>query len=255
MKKLKIGKIILGQTPVIVGSIKDSDINSDKIKDDIFKKIDIVEIRIDRFKNIFPDYITSIVKKLKASIPNPIIATIRDKKEGGGKKINEDARYEILGNIIGYVDCADVEINSGLLKKIPPLFHSRKKIIIGSYHNFKNTPSFETLEKILKKGKKGGADIVKIAVMANSKGDLAKLIDFTIKHRKENIITIAMGDIGRISRVLNPLLGSLLTYGYVTTSSATGQPSANEIIEWLRLFDSGCNKKRKISPFGRNDKI
>lgn len=236
MKKIKIGKIVLGHSPAVAGSIKDSDVNSDKIKGGIFKKIDIVEIRIDKFENISLDYIVSVVKKLRASIPNPIIATIRDKKEGGEKAISENARCEIFKNIIGYVDCVDIEINSGLFKKIPSFCHSEGKIVIGSYHNYKNTPSFETLKKIFGKGKRWKADIVKIAVTANSKNDLAKLIDFTIKNRKENIITIAMGDIGRISRVLNPMLGSLFTYGYVTAPSATGQPSVNEIIEWLELF-------------------
>ncbi len=243
MPNLKIGKVILGRAPIVVGTITDSEVNSGKIKDNIFKKIDIVEIRIDRFENVALDYVTSLVKKLDASIPNPIIATIRNKKEGGEKAINDDTRYEMLKNIVQYVDCADIEINSVLFKKVTSFFHSKKKIVIGSYHNFKNTPSIGTLEKILEKGKKGRADIVKIAVMANSGDDLAKLIDFTVKNKKKNIITIAMGDIGRISRVLNPILGSLLTYGYVITPSAIGQPSVNEIMSQLKLFDPGYNNK------------
>lgn len=234
MQKLKIGKVILGQEPVIVGSIKDSDVTSGKIKDDIFRKIDIVEIRIDKFKNISLDYITSIVKKLSVSVSNPIIATIRDKKEGGETEIGEDARCEIFENIIGHVDCVDIEINSGLFKRMCSFAHSNKKIVIGSYHNFKSTPSLKMLEKILENGKKWKADIVKIAVTANSKNDVARLVDFTIKNRGKNIVTIAMGDIGRVSRILNPMLGSLLTYGYVTAPSAIGQPSVNEIYEWLK---------------------
>lgn len=234
MPKLKIGKVVLGQAPVIVGSIKDSDVASGKIKDDVFKKIDIVEIRIDKFENISLNYITSIVKKLKTFVLNPIIATIRDKKEGGETEISEDARYEIFENIIGYVNCIDIEINSGLFKRVCSFVHSNKKIVIGSYHNFGNTPSLKMLEKILEKGKKGKADIVKIAVTANSKDDVARLVDFTIKNRGKNIVTIAMGDIGRVSRVLNPMLGSLLAYGYVTAPSAIGQPSVNEITEIYR---------------------
>lgn len=234
MPKLKIGKVVLGQVPVIVGSIKDSDVASGKIKDDVLRKIDIVEIRIDKFENISLDYIISIVKKLRASIRNPIIATIRDEKEGGERAISEDARCEIFENIIGYVDCVDIEINSGLFKRMCSFVHSNKKIVIGSYHNFENTPSLKMLEKILEKGKKGKADIVKIAVAANSKNDVARLVDFTIKNRDKNIVTIAMGDIGRVSRVLNPMLGSLLTYGYVTAPSAIGQPSVSEIYELLK---------------------
>ncbi|MEW6088084.1 MAG: type I 3-dehydroquinate dehydratase [bacterium] len=244
MPNLKIGKIILGRVPIVVGTINDSEVNSGKIKDNIFKKIDIVEIRIDRFKDVSLDYIISVVKKLDESIPNPIIATIRGKKEGGEKVISDKARFEILKNIAQYVDCADIEINSGLFKKAPSFLHSKKKIVIGSYHNFKNTPPNSKIEKILKKGKKGGADIVKIAVTANSRDDLARLIDFTIKNRKKNIITIAMKDIGRISRVLNPILGSLLTYGYVITPSAAGQPPVIEIIGQLRSFDPEYIVKR-----------
>jgi len=236
MSKLKIDKIILGRTPVVVGTINDTEVNSGKLKDNIFKKIDIVEVRIDRFKDVSLGYITSVVKKIDASIPNPIIATIRDKKEGGEKAITDDERFKILMSIVQYIDCVDIEINSKLFKAIPSFFHSKKKAVIASYHNFKNTLSNAELEKILAKGKKGGADIVKIAVMVNSRDDLAKLINFTIKNRKKNIKTIAMGDIGRISRVLNPILGSLLTYGYVITPSAPGQPSVNEIMDQLKSF-------------------
>lgn len=242
MPNLKIGKVILGRTPIVVGTINDSEVNSGKIKDKIFKKIDIVEIRIDRFKDISSDYITSVVKKLDKSISNPLIATIRSKKEGGEKAITDDTRYEILKNIVQYIDCVDVEINSKLFKRLSSFFHYKKKIVIASYHNFSNKPNNAKLEKILAKGKKGGADIVKIAVMVNSRDDLAKLIDFTIRNRKKYIVMIAMGDIGRISRILNPILGSLLTYGYVITPSATGQPSADEIISRLRYYDPEYNK-------------
>ncbi|MDD5773185.1 MAG: type I 3-dehydroquinate dehydratase [bacterium] len=242
MPNLKIGKVILGRAPVVVGTITDSEVNSGKLKDNIFKKIDIVEIRIDRFKDVSIDYITSVVKKLNASLTNPIIVTIRDKKEGGEKAITDDARFEILKNIVQYIDCVDIEINSKLFKNIPSFFHFKKKIVIASYHNFKNTPSNAALEKILAKGKKSGADIIKIAVMVNSRDDLAQLINFTIKNRKKNIITIAMGDIGRISRILNPILGSLLTYGYVITPSAPGQPPVNEIMDQLKSFDPEYSK-------------
>ena len=189
-----------------------------------------------------PQEVIELIKKLDASISNPIIVTIRNKKEGGKKAINDNTRYEILKNIVRYVDCVDIEINSNLFKKIPSFFHSKKKTVIASYHNFKETPSNAKLKNILAKGKKGGADIVKIAVMANSRDDLAKIIDFTIKNSNKNIIMIAMGNIGRISRILNPMLGSLLTYGYVINPSAAGQPSANEIINQLRYFDPEYNK-------------
>jgi 3-dehydroquinate dehydratase type I len=97
-------------------------------------------------------------------------------------------------------------------------------------------PDIEFLDNIFLKGKSLGADIIKIAVVANNNDDLTRLVTFTLKHRSEGLITMAMGDIGLPSRVINPIFGSLITYGYVNKPSAPGQLSIRELMDIFKLL-------------------
>ncbi|MBI5207902.1 MAG: type I 3-dehydroquinate dehydratase [Candidatus Firestonebacteria bacterium] len=238
MGKIKIGNIKLADRTVVVGTIVDFDISFfNNVEDDILKKIDILELRIDLLNKISLNYIKSIIHIIKASLKKPVIATIRSKKEGSRRNINDKTRYNIFKNIIQDVDCVDIEINSGLFNKVTELSHFYKKPVIGSYHNFNKTPSDIELNKILLKGKKGKADIVKIACFSLKTSDLIRLTQFTINHNSENIVTILMGSTGTITRIFYPLIGSLFTYGFLTKNSSPGQLSAKEIINYLQCFD------------------
>jgi 3-dehydroquinate dehydratase-1 len=75
---------------------------------------------------------------------------------------------------------------------------------------------------------------VKIAVMAEDREDLIRLLTFTLRHRDEGIITMSMGDRGLPSRVFTPLFGSLITYGYVSHPSSPGQLSVSELMYIFR---------------------
>jgi len=45
-----------------------------------------------------------------------------------------------------------------------------------------------------------------------------------------------MGNIGKHSRIMAPIYGSLLTYGYVRNPVAPGQMRVDEIRKWLNLM-------------------
>ncbi len=231
---MRIGEVELGKIPVVIGTL------SGNIEHpvEIVNKIDLFELRIDTFKTQEVAYITEIIHSLKRVYGKPLLATVRSKAEGGAIEIEDDRRYEIYKEVLTLVDAVDVElISSDLLKRVSLLCKERNKLLIGSYHNYDGTPIEGQLEKLVSDGKEIGADIVKIAVTANSKEDLSRLISFTIKNREKGIITISQGSIGTISRIVTPILGSLMTYGYIDTPSAKGQLSAFEIVEHLRLFD------------------
>jgi 3-dehydroquinate dehydratase type I len=127
-------------------------------------------------------------------------------------------------------ELVDVEIvNAPLLLKAKQLRNGNMPLIIGSYHNFDCTPEDAMLNEIMLKGRTLGADIIKIATMAQSREDALRLLLFTHRHRSDGIITMAMGDNGIPTRVIGPLFGSIITYASVATSSAPGQISASEL--------------------------
>ena len=217
---MNIGKLRLGSTPRIAAVILDG-----KDKKSISKAkrdgADLLELRIDCFKKRDALYIQKTIKDIKTA-NLPVIATIRSKAEGGKVAISDNDRLGLFETILPFVDAVDIELSSSkILKDIINQAHRFNKKVLVSYHNFKNTPEQKQLEAIIKNSKKAGSDIVKIATFARNKKDIIRLASLTVSH--ENIITIAMGRLGVVSRLLLPMLGSLVTYSSVTKSSAPGQ--------------------------------
>ena len=217
---MKIGKLTLGNTPKIAAVILDGE---DKKAISAAKRdgADLLELRIDCFKKRDALYIQKTIKDIKTA-NLPVIATIRSKAEGGKAAISDSDRLGLFETILPFVDAVDIELSSRqILKDIISQAHRFNKKVLVSYHNFKNTPEQKKLEAIIKNSKKAGSDIVKIATLARDKKDIIRLASLTVSH--ENIITIAMGRLGTLSRLLFPMLGSLLTYCSVTKASAPGQ--------------------------------
>ncbi len=235
---MKLGVIELGKRPAVVGTVTgEVDFSADAIN-----RIDAFEMRVDMFRSHELADIVRVINSVKTAYGKPLIATVRSKIEGGAVQIGDDKRYEIFREVAPLVEAVDVELSSGdLLKRVFPLYKGENRLAIASYHNFNHTPPEGELGKIVLSGKNSGADIVKIAVKANCKQDLVDLVLFTAKHKDQNLITISLGEIGAISRIFNPIIGSLLTYGYINTPTAPGQLPALDIIENLRVFDSAYN--------------
>ncbi len=236
---MKIGDIELGKRPVVVGTVS-GDFN---MPADAAAQVDIMEIRVDMLDvESIPD-IAGIFSSVKRKYGKPLIATIRSGEEGGERDIDDDRRYRIFREILPFAEILDVELSSaGLIGKVSALCRENGRILMASYHNFNETPGRNILEGLLRKGKDLGARIVKIAVHAADNKDLGRLIHFTIENRDAGIVTISLGRAGLISRIVNPMTGSLLTYGFIDRAASPGQISAFEIIKHLRLFDPAYNE-------------
>ncbi len=230
---MRIGSVELGKLPITVGTVC-SDLN---ISSETLEQIDVFEIRIDMLEKQFLDNPVRVINSIRQRYDKPLILTVRSKLEGGITSFADDARYEIFKNAISIVDAIDVELSSPeLMKRVANLCKENKKLLIASYHNFTKTPEYMYMENLVQNGKKMGADIIKIAVKSNNFDDVANLIEFTIKNREEGLITISLGNIGLITRIVNPVVGSLMTYGFIDMASSPGQISIFDCIEHLRLF-------------------
>ncbi len=175
----------------------------------------LLELRIDLFRRLTLEAIQKRIQMLK-KLRLPIIATIRSQKEGGGKKLTDEFRLELFKKILPNVNIIDVELSSDHLRKVlVPLARRKGKKVILSYHNFFSTPSESALVRLIRQGKRQGADIVKLAVTPRESQDLAHLLLVTHRYRKENLISLGMGRLGIPSRVLGFLFGSLVTYGSI----------------------------------------
>ncbi|WP_457611652.1 type I 3-dehydroquinate dehydratase [Methanocaldococcus sp.] len=192
--------------------------------EEYLKVADIVEFRL--------DYLDKIeLKDIKELTKFKSIITIRPEWEGGFFKGDNNFRLELFKEAIKnnayFIDVELKEEKNKELIKFRDKIRSKSKIII-SYHNFEKTPSFEDLNKIVEEALKIG-DVAKIATMVNDKEDILKILNISQKYAGK-IIAIGMGENGRLTRILAPYFGSILTFAsYKGKSSAPGQIDVEDL--------------------------
>ncbi|HUI93625.1 MAG TPA: type I 3-dehydroquinate dehydratase [Chitinivibrionales bacterium] len=225
MKPVSIGSVALGEIPRVV-AIVDEFFDMRRIGELKKTGVDILEIRVDKLGADIPA-LCVFIDKIKKTFAFPCIGTVRETAE------NKDKRIDIFTAITPFVDAVDIEGDTPINRQVIAL--AAGKTVIVSEHDFEKTPDAAHLEALAARAESLGADIVKIAAMAKSRHDVARLMAFTAAANR-NMVAIAMGEFGAISRVLAPVFGSLFTYGYVTRSVAPGQLPVARLVDELRLF-------------------
>jgi 3-dehydroquinate dehydratase-1 len=114
--------------------------------------------------------------------------------------------------------------------------------LILSHHNFKETPSEDFILNKIIEGEKLGADITKLAVMANSYGDVLKLFNATYKARLSKveipIVTMSMGEYGKITRVFGSYFGIDMSFAVGKGVSAPGQMPVENVRKMIDLMNN-----------------
>jgi 3-dehydroquinate dehydratase-1 len=190
---------------------------------------DVLEVRADLSEEEPQLLVESI-----DGLDKPIIVTIRPAWEGGAFKGSDDERALIFKMLVPMADYIDVELRAENVDDIVALTKGSGALSIVSYHDFKKTPSEKDMLDVLAQCSEKG-DIAKLAVTPGSLEDVLALFDATLKAQKP-VCTIAMGEAGRHSRIVAPVYGSMLTYGYVRKPVAPGQMRVDKIIEGLQIL-------------------
>ena len=196
------------------------------------KKSDFAEVRFDFLKM---DQIPASLEMIKKDL-NRVVCTLRPKTEGGKFPGNEKERIAILKLIAEYNPyLLDIEFNT--LKNNSPLakyLKSTKTKLLVSWHNFKKTPSSSELKNTVNQMSKFSSS-VKIVCTAKSTDDSVRMLELYSKKGKNDLISFAMGDFGRISRILCLYLGSPYTYVSLGKAIAPGQFSVDEVKKIINL--------------------
>jgi 3-dehydroquinate dehydratase-1 len=191
---------------------------------------DILEVRIDLL-DMDAHTALSEIKKLNL----PVIITNRMKQEGGMWERSEAERIRILLSLLPFADAVDIELCAPERDAVVKKARSEEKIVIISTHDFRNTPEPDVMAGIFKESFEAGADVAKLAVMPHILLDVLHLLEVTLRSGGK-VCTIAMGDTGRHSRVVAPIYGSVMTYGYVDKPTAPGQLRVDELKSILKLL-------------------
>ncbi len=240
--RIAIGNLRLDSRPMIAAALSDKDLALLRSAD--MKVIDLIELRVDLFKSCSVDYACGVFSRVKKRFQRPVICTIRTRPEGGAWSEDEDTRYALFEALVPLADVVDIEIRSKLFEYVIELSHGFKKPVIASYHNLKLTPANAYLLRLLSKAGRASADITKLALKANGMDDVARLACFTNEHRHGNLITMSLGDKGKLSRLINPFFGSLVTYGYVGKPKADGQMHVRQLAEQLKMYGGKIREKQ-----------
>ncbi len=190
---------------------------------------EFVELRVDTIRALSMDHMRTI----REATHTESILTCRSKDEGGEYTDPEDQRVKLLQRGIGLFEYVDLELST---VQAHDFSCDEKTKIILSYHNFIETPSYWDMQKVIFEMNKYKPDILKIATMVNEEYEAGKIYRMlTNKPKDENRIVIGMGEKGRMTRILGPLLGSYLTFA--STPWGESAPGQIELEEMKKIYN------------------
>ena len=228
-------------------------------------QIQMAEIRLDRCPLSIDE-----IEYLFSSSDTPLVATCRVVDDGNGTW--EEAEEKLTAAVEAGAAFLDLEIEAPkeIGKRLRRACTEYGTTMIRSSHFFTGTPSDEVLRSTVEKCKKFGGEIVKIAAMAKSEEDVARVLalypaaEYTLAaeqdqsvaepaeatlhsterqslrqapgpketRRKSELIAFSMGEIGKASRLECLKLGSPFTYAALNENevAAPGQWSYSEML-------------------------
>jgi 3-dehydroquinate dehydratase-1 len=198
-----------------------------------------LEVRLDLLHD--EDWTLSLISEFITQLHLSVIITNRKREEGGAFTGTEEARIALLHSILESVEVAavDLELASPEPGKsaLVALASSRQVPVIFSYHDFTGMLPRTELESIIARMFDEGASVAKLAVTPKALSEALGLLELTHELSREGkrIAVLGMGPVGRHLRVIAPLYGSLLTYGYLEGEEAVapGQFSVRELTSML----------------------
>jgi 3-dehydroquinate dehydratase type I len=204
-------------------------------------RADILELRMDLLTN---GKLAGLLDAIRLASPSvQVLVTNRPRRAVGEE--GEEARIAVLLEAVSCgADFVDVELETAEVwrEKVRVLIgkNGNRTRLILSHHDFRQTPSRRELIKILNAAADAGAQVTKIVTQARTPADnltLLGLIPYA-KRREREIIAFCMGDLGKMSRIMSPLLGALFTFATLEEGceSAPGQLPVKEMRQIWRLM-------------------
>lgn len=242
MTTVKVRNIVLGEgLPKI--AVPNVGVTEEEIlasaKEIAAAKPDIMEWRIDYYEAGIKDNekLIATAKALRDVVGElPILITFRTKNEGGVLELGEDEYLDLVATVVTnrLGDAVDIELfhDEERVKDLVKQAHNYNVVVIMSNHDFEKVPAKDVIEFRLKKMADLGADVPKLACMPHSADDVLTLLSATNNARKAlstPIITMAMADLGKVSRIAGQVFGSCLSFGAVGKTSAPGQLSIEDL--------------------------
>ena len=190
------------------------------------KTADLIEVRFDHLPD---NELTRLLDQLRVNgCKKPLIATYRSSAQGGRAPRDPASRKHVCERLGSGFWAVDQE------EDIFERADGRQYHIL-SYHDFDSGSgdAMEVFERLRSKN----PTVVKYAYLAGDITDTIpvwKMLKFA-EDVSQPAVIIAMGEAGKITRILGPAYGSQWTYGSVADGTAPGQISVNDLIDLYRV--------------------
>ena len=191
---------------------------------------DVIEYRADLGDRCDTAVITAHLARIVEALPQPVIFTLRDAREGGGFSGDDALRMALYRAALPLVDAVDIECcNAQALAALREEFKAAFVSAILSYHNFEETPADPVLDAVIEQAGSAGADIIKIAALCRTREDLVRLLALPLRYDARTLAVVGMGPYGRAVRAVAPVVGSVLGYASLSNEVAPGQMSVADL--------------------------
>lgn len=209
---------------------------------------DIIEWRVDWFDRLDePDYVTASLKEIGPIVDGiPILLTFRHISEGGAKEESQQVRLDVIRATCetGLIDVVDVEQANpvAFVEEVSSIVRANSAKLLISTHDFSATPSEEEILDRIKKSKDMGADIAKVCYLPKDFTDVLNVAKATYRARSGEclipLITVSMGALGGITRIMGREIGSDLSFLSAAGASGPGQVNIEDYRTMKRIIDN-----------------
>lgn len=208
------------------------------------QKPDLVEWRVDFFDAIAnTKAVIETTRALRGIVgKRPVIFTRRAEKEGGERIAIGDAEVVELYSAVAatkLVDFIDFEMDNDPehLRRVREFTRRHEIRLILSYHNVGYTPGHAYLVDRFLEAERLGADVAMVQVMPRDRADVLRLLAATAEADDKSripLISISLGPLGSVTRMVGGLFGSWLSFAVGESASAPGQIPVGDLVT---IFD------------------
>ncbi len=181
----------------------------------------------------------------------PLLFTRRSIIEGGEKIVLNEGQVLAMYEAVcasKAIDLIDYEMANDThnIERVREAAKASGIKLVLSFHNFSYTPGLETLAAKFLTADQLGADVAKVAVMPRDLDDVLTLLNATRAASKKlriPLISMSMGPLGAVTRMMGGVFGSALSFAVGAAASAPGQVPIEDLNTVLAILKSSTGSK------------
>lgn len=166
-----------------------------------------------------------------------IIFTLRTDREGGYISLTDQEYVELIKDVASLYQPDYIDFEYFSHGEVFDQMLDFPNLVL-SYHNFQETP--ENLMEIFSQLTALSPRVVKISVTPKQEQDVLDLMNYSRGFKALNpeqiYVTMAMGKLGKISRLANQVTGSSWTFASLDEPSAPGQISLATVLKFREVL-------------------